>query len=76
MLTRDQIMKAREYHLVEPSGTRCHRWRRNGQTQIWKRREGFRIPVKHGLYDYGNITEGSSLERIYVAGECPVCGVR
>jgi hypothetical protein len=32
--------------------------RRNGKTQTWKRSpERFRIPVKYGLYEYGNITE-------------------
>lgn len=34
------------------------RWRRNGRTQTWKTRPGeFRIPVKHGLYAYGQIRE-------------------
>ena len=34
------------------------RWRVNGKVKLWKlspRR--FSIPVKHGLYDYGYITE-------------------
>lgn len=30
--------------------------RRNGKTQTWKTRPGlFRIPVKYGLYEYGQI---------------------
>lgn len=33
-------------------------WRRNGKTKTWKRNATkFQIPVKHGLYDYGYITE-------------------
>lgn len=32
-------------------------WRRNGKTQTWKTRpDEFRIPVKFGLYGYGQIT--------------------
>jgi hypothetical protein len=39
------------------------RTRRNGKTQTWKTRpEEFRIPVKHGLYDYFNITQNNCHE--------------
>lgn len=32
-------------------------YRRNGKTQLWKTRpDDFRIPVKRGLYEYGEIT--------------------
>lgn len=42
--------------LTNADGTRL-RARRNGRTQTWKTRPGeFRIPCKHGLYDYFNIT--------------------
>lgn len=35
----------------------CRQWRRNGQTQTWKRTpERFRVPVKFGLYRYNAIT--------------------
>ena len=34
------------------------RWKVNGQPKIWKRSpERVQIPVKHGLYDFGYITE-------------------
>src|SRR3990167_6766732 len=34
------------------------RWRRNGATKTWKTRpDEFRIPIKHGLYDYGYIDQ-------------------
>lgn len=37
------------------------KWRVNGRVQFWVRSpERFRIPVKHGLYEYGQITEGAS----------------
>lgn len=44
-------------------------WRRNGATQTWKTRPGaFRIPVKHGMYEYGAIYEN---EHVHVADDCP-----
>jgi hypothetical protein len=33
------------------------RWRVNGQVKTWKRRPGYKVPVKHGLYDYGYLTD-------------------
>jgi hypothetical protein len=34
------------------------RWRVNGKVKTWKTRPNeFSIPVKHGLYDYGYITQ-------------------
>lgn len=48
-------------------------WRRNGRTQTWKTRPGeFRIPVKCGLYDYGEVTHLNAAE-FYTPDECPMC---
>lgn len=34
------------------------KWRANGQCKTWKRSpERFKLPIKHGLYNYGYITE-------------------
>ena len=34
------------------------RWRVNGKVKTWKRSiEKVKIPVKHGLYDFGYVTE-------------------
>jgi hypothetical protein len=34
------------------------RWKVNGKVKTWKRSpERVQVPVKHGLYDYGYITE-------------------
>lgn len=34
------------------------RWRVNGQPKTWKRSpERVQVPLKHGLYDYGYLTE-------------------
>ncbi len=47
-------------------GTRL-RARRNGATKTWKTRPGnFRIPVKHGLYQYGYIDHNNHLEWVSV----------
>jgi hypothetical protein len=36
-------------------------WRRNGATQTWKTRPTeFRVPVKYGMYAYGQLTDGDS----------------
>jgi hypothetical protein len=33
-------------------------WRANGKCKVWKRSpDRFSLPVKHGLYSYGYITE-------------------
>jgi len=34
------------------------RWRVNGKVKLWKRNPNrIQIPLKHGLYDYGYLTE-------------------
>lgn len=34
-----------------------HRWRKNGKCHTWKRDpDRFKLPVKHGLYAHGYIT--------------------
>jgi len=39
------------------------RARRNGKTKTWKTRPGqFSIPIKHGLYDYGYITQDNAAD--------------
>ena len=50
------------YNATNADGTptRC---RRNGKTKVWKTRPSeFKIPVKHGLYDYGYIDENNCHE--------------
>jgi len=51
----------------------CQRWRVNGQPQVWKTRpDEVRIPVKHGLYDYGQIY-ASELHLFHLEAECTTC---
>jgi len=46
------------------------RWRVNGKVKTWKTRPGeFKIPVKHGMYDYGYITE-KNLHMFHLNGSC------
>lgn len=76
----DNIDTAREFHYGECRQTVGPRggvtitqemWRRNGRTQHWVRSpERFRIPVKFGLYRYGEITEQS--HGWHTAAECPL----
>lgn len=70
-LDRETAMTARDFHpadscahgvTVGPRGgvtyPRTEDWRRNGQTQTWKREpERFSIPVKYGLRTYGRLTD-------------------
>jgi hypothetical protein len=59
-LTKEEALTAERFH---DEDRLCNDkrgplvWRRNGKTQTWKRDpERFRIPVKHGMYDYGDLT--------------------
>jgi hypothetical protein len=46
-------------------------WRRNGATKTWKSRPGaFRIPVKHGMYQYGYIDDTMNAI-VHAAEDCP-----
>ncbi len=47
-------------------------WRRNGQTQTWKRSpDKFSIPVKYGMRSYDRITEDYS-GSVHAACDCPL----
>jgi hypothetical protein len=84
MVTIDQAMTVNDFHYtgrhtcsktVGPRGgvtTRIVEVRRSGKTQTWKRDVSrFRVPVKYGLYESGEITEQNAGDW-HVAGECPV----
>jgi len=52
----------------------CVRWRVNGKVKTWKTRPNeFKIPVKHGMYDYGYITE-KNINMFHLNGTCKECG--
>lgn len=51
----------------------CVRWRVNGAVKTWKTRPNeFSIPVKHGMYDYGYVTE-KNYQLFHLNGTCPKC---
>lgn len=59
------------YEFHYGNGVKCVRWRRNGKTKHWKRTPTrFRIPVKHGLWGYGYITD-ENIGMFHSAEECP-----
>jgi len=63
MITLDQAMTSNNFEHctlknLDKTPVRC---RRNGKTQTWKRQpERFKIPVKHGLYDFFYITNDNA----------------
>lgn len=65
MITYQQALTATMFHHVRlrnADGTPL-RARRNGRTQVWKTRPGdFRIPCKHGMYDYVQVTNSNAHE--------------
>jgi len=51
----------------------CVRWRVNGVVQTWKTRPNeFKVPVKHGMYDYGYITQHNYFY-YHLHGSCEKC---
>ena len=68
-INRQNAMTANNFEMhnsfnADGTPTRC---RRNGKTKTWKRSpERFQIPVKHGLYEYGYITEDNA-NAFYIA---------
>lgn len=81
MITKDQAMTETLFHQdctaeVGPRGGLTHHpviVRRNGQTQTWKTMpERFRVPVKYGLYQYGEIASWNA-DAFNVPAACPVC---
>lgn len=70
--THEQIISSSEYHFVR-AGKSCEVWRRNGATKLWKTRPNeFRIPVKHGLYDHGYITQSDIIHVDHIGTDCNI----
>ena len=44
----------------------------NGQCQTWKTRpEEFRLPIKHGLYTHGEVTQDNAAQ-FHLREDCPI----
>ncbi len=63
MITIGQVKRLRFKQPIYAKGEygsdgRAVRWVVNGVPQLWKTRPNdFSIPVKHGMYDFGHITQ-------------------
>ena len=81
MVTKDQALTENDFHYgictqaIGPRGGKTIkqvRVRRNGKTQTWKTRPNdFRIPIKCGLYEYGEITQ-TNADQFHTAKDCPL----
>lgn len=68
MITKEQALTANNFVQIRCGDNKeslpldkSRNWRRNGKTKTWKTRPNdFNIPVKHGLYDYGYITQDNA----------------
>lgn len=67
MLTLEQAQALRMggtiYHLTatQGNGKETYRARKTGAVKVWKRTGGWRMPIKHGLYESGYVgTQGIS----------------
>jgi hypothetical protein len=70
MITKEQALTCNEFHENHWQGEKIVKWRRNGKTQTWKTRpDDFRVPVKYGLYQFGQITPIQAPE-MHVAEDC------
>jgi hypothetical protein len=78
MITIEQA-KALEYRETIHSNNQrnadgtCQRWRVNGRLKTWKRTPNqFQLPVKHGLYAYGYVTQETAYA-VHLPGEMEGC---
>lgn len=84
MLSKDDALNAREFHLdgctrtYGPRGgvrENVVRYRRNGRTQTWKTRpHDFRVPVVHGLKGYTQIHAWDA-NIMHTSQTCPLASV-
>lgn len=67
MITKEQALSCKQFKQIacwDSRGINCTmpldkpvNWRANGKCKTWKRSpEKFKLPIKHGLYDYAYIT--------------------
>jgi D-hexose-6-phosphate mutarotase len=79
MITRDQAIRGGTFHFTAAESqvgshgwARVESWRSNGQCKTWKTRPSeFRLPIKHGLYDYSYLTEVNA-EGFHHEDDCPL----
>lgn len=71
-ITKEDCIKGGVFHHSKAcTPDRTERWRSNGACKTWKTRpDEFRLPVKHGLRDYGYIDQTTASE-FHRAEDCP-----
>lgn len=71
MITKQQALTNNYFHMEPfPSTLKCKNWRRNGKTKTWKTRPNdFKVPIKHGLYDYAYIDQNNA-QIFHLESEC------
>jgi hypothetical protein len=63
MVTKEQALTGIYFiehtqYVQMTTGNRTFTWRANGKCKTWKTRlNEFKLPIKHGLYSYGYITQ-------------------
>ena len=82
MITRDDCFLNMEFHAeggctitVGPRGgvkTHMEIWRVNGAPKAWVRKSDVRVPVKHGMYDYGYVNWPTDAGLWHTRENCPV----
>ena len=61
------------FHVKSNNG-KCLKWKVNGKVKTWKRDpSGVKVPVKHGMYKYGYLTE-ANIHMVEYKCVCPNCG--
>ena len=73
MVTIEQAkaLQYRDILILDQGSAHITRWRVNGAVKSWKRTpEKFRVPLKHGLYNFGYLDETNAyqftLEKEYI----------
>lgn len=66
MITKEQALKLKDHEVLHADSSgiynqcrnKLSKWRVNGSCRVWKRSpHRFRVPLKHGLYEYWELTE-------------------
>lgn len=56
MITKTNAVSCKVFYMK--SNGKAITWKANGKCIVWKTRsEDFKLPIKHGLYDYAYITQ-------------------
>jgi hypothetical protein len=76
MVTKEQVTTdiKSHFHYGECRLSVGVAYRRSGQTKTWKTRPNdFRVPVKFGLYEAGEITQDNA-HLFHIGEDCPLLG--